>query len=55
LPSAPSEISPPPAEEAAIVALPIPPSTSNDELAALWLHGIWCLVERLVLDDKTVA
>jgi site-specific recombinase XerD len=35
----PSEISPPAAEEAAIVALPIPPSTTDDELIALWLHG----------------
>jgi integrase/recombinase XerD len=26
-------------EEAAIVALPIPPSTTDDELVALWLHG----------------
>jgi integrase/recombinase XerD len=26
-------------EEAVIVALPIPPSTTDDELIALWLHG----------------
>jgi hypothetical protein len=31
--AAPSE------EDAAIVALPIPPSTTDDELIALWLHG----------------
>jgi integrase/recombinase XerD len=40
-----------PAEEAAIVALPIPPSTSDDELIALWLHGKSPHTVRAYADD----
>jgi integrase/recombinase XerD len=45
------EITLPPAEEAVIVALPIPPSTSDDELIALWLHGKSPHTIRAYADD----